>query len=40
MRSQMQKVAMYFFHNEEKSSNFVLQVFLNSLDDMNILLGN
>ena len=40
MRSQMQKVAMDFFHNEEKPSDFVLQVFLNSLDDMNILLGN
>ena len=40
MRSQMQKVAMDFFHNEEKPSDFLMQVFLNSLDDMNILLGN
>ena len=36
----MLKVARDFFHNKEKPSNFLLQVFLNSLDNMNILLGN
>ena len=40
MRSQMLKVALDFVHNEEKPSGFLLQVFLDSLDDMNILLGN
>ena len=38
MRPQMMRVAMDFFHNEEKPANLLLQVFLNSLDDMDILL--